>query len=143
MNIVVKINEELLKNNSSTPDLTSMFLYFEHEGICFPSDDWIDNPAVVFGWWFYSLKQMLDGESGQGFSFMEGPFCLDATLSDGILELSSLKEKISWQVELKEFGLALIKGMNCASRIFHKMNMKEVSKEIESNMADLKFLLKE
>lgn len=141
MEIKIDVNDELLKHNSSTPDLTSMFMYLEHDGECYPCDDWIDNPCIVLGWWLHSIKDLLQGGEGQGINFMEGPYFISVIPDDDKMKLVSEDGEISWELKMKEFASALIKGMNKASLIFHKMGMQAISDGLNQDVKELKALI--
>jgi hypothetical protein len=141
MNIVIETNEELLRNNSSTPDLTSMFVFIEHDADTYPCKGWIDNPSIVLGWWLHSFNDIISGGKGQGVNFMEGPYFINTKCNNGILELVSEDGEFSCQISLMDFGVQLSKAMNRASRIFHKMGMKQISEGFDKEVAALKKVL--
>jgi hypothetical protein len=143
MEIVIDLNDELLAVNSSTPDLTSMYMYMKHEGEVYPFDDWIDNPAIVLAWWLHSFKDLMQGGSGQDFNFMEGPYCLLASRSSNKISLKSANGNVSWSVDAVEFAKALSKAMNKASYLFHKMGMAPMSERFNREVADLKAMIDE
>jgi len=138
MKIVIDINEELLLDNSSTPELTSMFMHIEHDEESYPCDDWIDNPSVVLGWWLYSFNEIASGGEGQGFNFMEGPFFINSKYENESLALTSEDREFSCTIGLIDFGEQLCKAMNQASRIFYKMGIKPIAEGFDKEVATLK-----
>ena len=141
MKIIVDMNDELKKHNTSNPELTSMFLYLEHEGVCYPTDDWIDNPAIVLGWWVHSIIDLIRGGVGQGFCFMEGPYLIHSSLEDNNLLLKTDDNCISWRINVHDFVRELIKAMNQASRYFYEMGFISISEGFNREVADLKRLI--
>lgn len=141
MKIVVDINDEMKRQNSSNPELTSMFLCLEHEGHYYPSEDWIDNPAIVLGWWLFSITDIINGGEGQGFNFMEGPYSISSNLRGNHLILTSEDNIILWNVELYGFARELLKAMNQVSKFFYEMGITDVSEGFNREMDILRKLL--
>ncbi len=143
MKIIVYTNHDLEKQISSNAELTPMFLYFEHKGQYYPCHDWIDNPAVVLGWWVKSVMDLLNLGEGQGFRFMEGPYSLSSDVKKDLLVLSSDDGVVLWEIDLQEFARELLKAMNKASLIFHKMGVLDVSEGFNREIQDLRNQLHE
>ena len=128
MQIEIKLNDGLKEVIPSKLELTPMFIYFENQNEYYPEKNWIDNPVIVLGWWTYSLVDLLKGGSGQGFSFMEGAFDLNATTNGNDIELRSDDGRINWKVNNVDFANALIAALKKTSRLLYEKGHPELTK---------------
>jgi len=127
VNIEITSNQELKSFKSRNPELTPAFIYLESNGECYPDEKWVDNPAVILGWWVYSYLDILKGGVGQGICFMEGAFDIDAVVDGNNITLKSEDGAISWIVSKEELGKALLKALNKASCLFYEMELEDIA----------------
>jgi hypothetical protein len=141
MNINLKFKNEWLmeyKQRTKNQNLVPAWIYFEHDNECYPDDDWIDNPAILLGWWFTSFVDLMQGGQGQGFDFMEGPYSFNATIENNFVVLKSEDNKVSWKVDKKEFVDELIRAGNEVARNFYKFGLTELSQHLNEHVKKLK-----
>ncbi|MBF7073938.1 hypothetical protein ISG33_11055 [Glaciecola sp. MH2013] len=142
MNIKLKFKNEWLEEYKNKQGLAPAWIYLECNNEHYPDDEWIDNPATVLGWWLYSIKELLNGNEGQGLSFMEGPFFINAKLDGDNLILDSEDGKVSWKVNAHDFANTLIKSANETARTFYNAGLKEASENLNQGAKDLRAVLK-
>ena len=80
----------LLKNDvytSDYPHIISTTLYFEHEGRCFPDDQWTDFTYPVLDTWALTLiNNQMSSDVKFELLFMDGPYKLEIT-KDSTMQL--------------------------------------------------------
>lgn len=108
MKIIVNLNQALKEQYDSSRSMTSMFIFLENEGEIYPSNDWVDNPEIILGWWAKTVVDLVDGNDGHGINFMEGNYEIDAKIDEQNIYLSSIDGEISWVVGVRSFIEALI-----------------------------------
>ena len=140
MNIVVRLDDSLKKQDTSDINLVSMYLYLEHEGKAYPSSNWVDNPAIVLGWWEYTIKSLLHGEVGQGLNFMEGSYEIECFVSGKNVRLKSKDGKIDWSIDVVSFIDSLIGALIKTQECFVELGESDMKGfELSINMLnDLK-----
>ena len=142
MDIVISFNEEWLEEYKKD-SLIPAWIYFRHQGRCYPDDEWIDNPEVILGWWLHSITELIEGKAGQGLCFMEGPFFVSAEIKGGSFILKSEDKQIDWRVDKKELADSLIKAANKTSRKFHEHGLLEASRKLNEGVSDLRRALEQ
>lgn len=138
MNIRLKFNEDWLSEYKHKENLIPSFIYLEHEGKCYPGDDWVDNPVILLGWWLHSIEDLLLGGDGQGISFMEGPFFVKVVLKGENLLLASEDGEITWIVNKNDFIQELTRVANEASRVFYGIGLKSISENLNEGIKKIK-----
>ncbi len=142
MEIVLKFKDEWVEEYGAKNRLIPAWIYLQHEGKCYPDDDWIDNPTVLLGWWLHSVSDLLKGGEGQGISFMEGPFFVAAALKGEDFILESEDSEISWVVNKLDMAKELMKVANQAARKLHDTGLTELSENLNGGIKELKTVVK-
>ncbi len=138
MNIIVDMNNGLRDITPSSVELTPMFIYFEHQGNFYPEKNWIDNPVVILGWWTYSIIELLKGGPGQGFSFMEGAFDMDAKVINENIEIQSEDGKFCWTISIEEFANSLITALKKASRLLYEQGHPDLTSGFNDDIKQIR-----
>jgi len=141
MHINLKFKDEWLldyKQRTENQNLVPAWIYLEHENEYYPDNDWIDNPAILFGWWFTSIVDLLQGGIGQGFDFMEGPYSININIDNDLIILNSDDNKITWEVNKKEFIDELIRAGNEVSRTFYNAGLDGLSQSLNEHVKELR-----
>jgi hypothetical protein len=122
MNIKIDVGEEILSLNSFN-DKTVFGIYWEHDGVFYPSESWTDFGYIIIGWWVSTIIRFSNQETEGDFSFMDGPYSILAKYNKktGNLILNSENKSIFWQANILDIiqslhdaiNLIQVKFMNC------------------------------
>jgi hypothetical protein len=84
----------------------------QHQGTCYPSDDWSDFGAVILGWWLVAAAHLLENRGSTELHFMDGPYAVEVrSTEDGDeLELLPAAQIGSWRVPVGDFIEELIRA---------------------------------
>ncbi|MCY6493942.1 hypothetical protein [Leptolyngbya sp. GGD] len=85
-------------------------VWWEHDGISYPEQGWVDFGYVILGWWVSNIIRISMGEEQGNFSFMDGPFSLNFQYQkdNRVFYLTSEDNLVNWSVSLKEVIDALL-----------------------------------
>ena len=142
MKIRIKFEDNWLDQYKHKESMMPAYICIEHDEECYPSNDWVDNPAILLGWWLHSMEDLLLGGEGQGFSFMEGPFFIKARIEDENILLVSEDHNITWVINKNEFADELTKSANQASRTFNEIGLNNIAGNLDEGVKKIKAILK-
>ena len=116
MEIMLDYIEDWLLETERKKMVHPFKIYFYLDGVCYPDDEWIDNGAIIVGWWLYSLYLLKKGSQEEDFVFMEGPYRLKVSrVSDTeYFKVSTGDLRKTIEVSLTDLSLAIT---NCAKKI--------------------------
>ena len=116
----------------------------EKDGVAYPSDDWTDFGVVIVGWWFVQARRLLKGAITADFSFMDGPYSLDAKKHDDLLTLTSTDGKIIWELTLKDFCTSLSEAIKAIALQLLRLQIADYDLSVLLQSSDeLKKLIEE
>lgn len=89
---------------------------WENNGIYYPMKHWLDFGNVILGWWFATTVELLEGADDGEFSFMDGPYSLQAKYNrqTGIVELSPETSDFTWYLTITDLVKELIQALDKA-----------------------------
>ena len=92
----------------------TFIIFWEHEGLFYPSEDWDDFGLTIIGWWVGTIMRFIAGENEGEFCFMDGPYSILATYDQASEELELFPERtnIVWKIKLSAIIEALISTVN-------------------------------
>jgi hypothetical protein len=97
MHIHVKAEDLVALSTQTSRENLTFRIFWEHNGSYYPMEDWVDFGCIIIGWWVSSLIRFQRGSSRESFTFMDGPYSIDAQF-----------DKVSGEVELKPKGTNLV-----------------------------------
>jgi len=141
MQIVTNLDKELVAKYYSRGSPILFEIYWEHEGVTYPDQGWTDFGIVVLGWWFYVVNEFRTGVSSSKFSFMDGPYAIEAAYNadTGSIELTPEDLGVTWHLSLQELVTGLI---NSATQICQELQEFGVAEQerlnLEKNIVQIK-----
>lgn len=128
MNIRVKMDNYNFPNIGEVRENFQFEIYWEHDGLFYPMEHWVDFGCILVGWWVSTVIKLLRGNSEGSFAFMDGPYSLLAKLDQNTqtLSLQPRGMNITWEMNFTELLVALSQAV---SLIHEKLIEREVSEE--------------
>lgn len=138
MNIV--FDAETLRVGQS--DLITAVVYFDFDGERqFPINKWSDFVVVIATWWLEELPRLSFIGAKSSFSFMDGPYWIDAVVTNNEISLSCVEDRAGSGVvfdaivAFDELERAVFSFANEVSRACAKFGL--VSKDLDDLMKAL------
>src|SRR5690242_16664917 len=114
MKIRLKFDEATLLKYEQRGSPLLFGISWEHQGLYYPSEDWLDFGAVILGWWFTATNNLLQGAKEEKFSFMDGPYSIQLTpySMEKLIILEPQGLTVTWKAPLVEIAEELIHAAN-------------------------------
>jgi hypothetical protein len=132
MKVIIKL-DDISFAGAKKPLRKVLFpIFWEHEGNYYPSDDWMDFGCVIIGWWVNTLVQLLQGSNEEKFSFMDGPYSLNAKFNQptGIVNLYPEGTDKTWSIDIIEILKSLSQSIDLICEKFEEEGLNEHDKEV-------------
>ena len=125
MKINISMNDYFRTQDVSSGDIISMFICLQKGELYYPSVDWVDNPAIIVGWWAHSAIDLINGGDGQGMCFMEGSYDIDLKYKDEKFYLDSEDGEMSWVLSKKELIQALVEAYEKLIALYKELGVDD------------------
>lgn len=129
MNIKVQFDNQHFTSLTENRNNLLFYIYWEHNSVCYPSDNWLDFGYIILGWWVTNIIKLQEGADEGKFSFMDGPYSIGIKLyrEIGIVELSPEKIDIVWKVSFVEVIQKILQAVNNVYK--ESLKIKPLEKE--------------
>lgn len=127
MQILLDFDEQLLKKYEHRGASLIFNITWEHDGVYYPSKNWIDFGVVVIGWWIGVINQLGQESNKSEFLFMDGPYSIEIKFDkkQGVVTLVPKGLDVVWIVSFSQLVGELI---SAAKRIYEEFNRIGVGK---------------
>jgi hypothetical protein len=128
MNIKICVSEQILSLNHFD-DKIIFGIFWEHEGVFYPSDCWTDYGYIIIGWWVSTIIRFSNQQLEGNFSFMDGPYSILAkhNIITGEIELHPKNTDVFWQVNILDIIESLHDSINLIQAKFKNCIKQEES----------------
>lgn len=138
MNIVLEFDSDWLEKYASKGELIPARIYLQYGDVCYPDDEWVDNPVVLLGWWLHSVDEILSKGDGQGIAFMEGPFFINVTPKGDQVLLESEDDEISWMVPAVDLAKEVMRAANQAAKVLSEVGLHQLASNLNKGAQNLR-----
>lgn len=140
MKIVLNFDKSRLLEYHKRGSPVVFGISWEHQGIYYPSSNWIDFGGVILAWWLGVIWQMQKGNHEGTFQFMDGPYSIKAKhyLGEGIVELFPSGVNFIWKVS---FNQIMEEVSEAANRVCQELKELGIGAETQNSLEKAILLL--
>ncbi len=139
MNIRIKIDERDFPVDNGIRENLMFEISWEHDGIYYPTKNWVDFGCIVLGWWVSTIIKLLRGDDEGNFAFMDGPYAIAVKINRESMELELMPKgiNVAWKVHLTELIEVMIQAISVVYKEFVLREVQEEDKIILKKYSDI------
>lgn len=141
MQIIVNLDQETVMKYQQRGSSLFFEIYWQHGGVSYPEKGWTDFGVTILGWWFFVVNDLRTGVSRSKFSFMDGPYAIEASynVDTGVVELTPKDIDVRWRLLLTDLVTELV---NSATKVCQELQELGVAERerlaLEKNIQQIK-----
>ena len=118
MKLHVRFDDEIIQRYTARGSNPFFAIYWTHEGVAYPEEQWLDFGSVILSWWLRAARELLAGADEVELDFMDGPYTLTARATGDKLSVAAPELQKAWSASKQELIWELI---SAAEHIVNKL----------------------
>jgi hypothetical protein len=130
MGLFIAFDDMLLKQHEKRGPSALFTIYWQQNGISYPTETWMDFGTIILGWWTVAILKLIHGDSPQELYFMDGPFKLSVELAnDQSIICTDSNMTVAWTSTLGELVSEIKKASERVIRHLSDLGVDEKQRD--------------
>ena len=125
MRLHVSFDDSLIKKYVERGSSPLFTIYWTHEGMAYPEDQWMDFGSVILSWWLVAARSLLESAAKADFLFMDGPYCLEIRRVNDRVYVSAEDSSVQWQISTEDFAAELLRVADTIQKKFAELGISD------------------